>query len=699
MKRQLQVINSDHVNRYGMKFAVEALAMSVDQSWQVGVPSYIGHDMHRPIGWIRSLGLFFEPGATYHLGHVLTPETQAEGENIAESAQVFQRNFHHEHCKDHLAGIRSGLNNLLSGNEKFLSSSAVAVLDDGLAARVATAIFKDMDGDGLISTSTLLKTVEIVGPGIFHLKGSNWLLFAHPYFRRSQSRANNFHTEILSELVALAGRKMLDIRIALDSDMVGLASTYSDKIELAYWHGPPFNDDLRKIDSGVTRYCANDRQKLFSNVASTEFWWKNQGTERRLEAEELRDGPSGVGDGAVFGCRYIHAMAQIGANSIHHFDGAIRMYAPNDMNQRRGMKINQVERKTEYTKLFRIDGPLPVGEWKTLVTNYYQENELVLEYFQRLDGNADKKEVGIPTAVTNDPVETLCPYSIKKGSGIRLFVSYHPLGDKPAGEREAVLLDTITTEGGTWHALEHDVLELHKAIRKTGGDILFPRSFRFIVFEDGYVNLPLIKHGGNDAAKSLRGTLEAALSVLDSRVCRHADRVFSFAVAWPTATREVWLSLVGHAEDLKAWLVARRDTLPFDDKEANQWCAAQAKWLHGVYGSGNGVPSIGALSEQDGLLRIRRQGLPDGVTIEAAHHDASIGVRLDLRIPATNAELAAAFQTHRIATRGAFFLNEARCKKCSTSYLECPHSKWLDEDVIAEFTSLEPAGVFVTDLP
>lgn len=52
MKQTLSVFNSDAINRYGMKFTIGALETALEQSWLMGVPHLISHDIHRPIGWV-----------------------------------------------------------------------------------------------------------------------------------------------------------------------------------------------------------------------------------------------------------------------------------------------------------------------------------------------------------------------------------------------------------------------------------------------------------------------------------------------------------------------------------------------------------------------------------------------------------------------------------------------------------------------
>jgi hypothetical protein len=43
--------------------------------------------------------------------------------------------------------------------------------------------------------------------------------------------------------------------------------------------------------------------------------------------------------------------------------------------------MTEFGRRSNYTKLFRIDGKLTLSDWKSLTTNYLQGNPLIYEYF------------------------------------------------------------------------------------------------------------------------------------------------------------------------------------------------------------------------------------------------------------------------------------------------------------------------------
>lgn len=68
-----------------------------------------------------------------------------------------------------------------------------------------------------------------VQPGVFRV--GEYAVFAHPFFRRSLSRLNTLNTHFLGRLYNLPVDGS-DVRVALDPDMLGLASTYNETVEL-----------------------------------------------------------------------------------------------------------------------------------------------------------------------------------------------------------------------------------------------------------------------------------------------------------------------------------------------------------------------------------------------------------------------------------------------------------------------------------
>ncbi|MCG2973979.1 hypothetical protein KZ307_25465, partial [Escherichia coli] len=78
--------------------------------------------------------------------------------------------------------------------------------------------------------------------------------------------------------------------------------TVTNLLELEYWWGPHFNDDISSIPNGVTEHKASDRTRYFEGIDRTQIWWKSPETRlnsnvedryRTFEIEELIENLSG----------------------------------------------------------------------------------------------------------------------------------------------------------------------------------------------------------------------------------------------------------------------------------------------------------------------------------------------------------------------------------------------------------------------
>ena len=363
MIQKLAIFNGTSINKYGFLFSVQALESGLQQSWDIGLPSCLSHDMHRPIAWSKALALYCEPGLTRLAGRVFVPENEEDEKEIHDIFQYQQTKRVKEEFQQHSAELHDKLSDVLSQKATGLMPGCAVFIDDGLAEKKFPDVFKKRDKNSLIPLSSL----NPVGPGVYEIDGL--LLFAHTFFRRSLSRYNSLNAPFLSFLQKLSKDNTLDIKLAIDPDMVGLANTYRDYIELEYWWGPKFSDELSEITVGVTRHEASKDQLLFHGISSTEFWWHNQNEIKTLECEELKDIPSlGVGNNS-FGCRYVHSMLSPSTGLPNHIDGAIRIYNDGSMLERLDQDISKSGKGSSYNKIWRVDGEFSISVWKELLTH------------------------------------------------------------------------------------------------------------------------------------------------------------------------------------------------------------------------------------------------------------------------------------------------------------------------------------------
>ncbi|EBM6480800.1 hypothetical protein D3E01_13400, partial [Salmonella enterica] len=256
----------------------------------------------------------------------------------------------------------------------------VSILDRNIARKVFPEIFSgnETDKHSLIP----LENLNPIKPGVFEYKGL--ALFAHRFFRRSLSQFNNLNSPFLEGFQNLAENNELDLKIAIDPHSLGLIESYHTPIELDFWWGPRFNDDLNHIPLGVTLHKADEKEAFFSGISKTEFWWHRQDGIQSLECEEVREKPSygfsSERNEELYGCRYVHSMVN-DEGKAYHLDGAVRVYNEEQFINRLDLDIMKAGKNTEYYKLWRVDGTIEISLWKSLISNFYKDNHLIGEYF------------------------------------------------------------------------------------------------------------------------------------------------------------------------------------------------------------------------------------------------------------------------------------------------------------------------------
>ncbi|MBM4035568.1 MAG: hypothetical protein FJ291_27825 [Planctomycetes bacterium] len=690
MRRELAVANSSTVNRYNMVFTIGALESGLDQSWCFGIPSFISHDYHRPIGWARGLALHFEPGLVRLVGMWFHPETEEEKSELGELILAAMDRMLVQHVLPHLDDLTPRLEEHLSGNQSPVFLDCAAMHDEGLAVRRFPEVFSQADDDGLVPYPSL----ALRAPGVFEKNGL--VLFAHPFFRRSLSRLNGLNTPFLNVLDGVQRSLDVDVRIALDPDVIGLASTFKQHHELEYWWGPKFNNDLSAMPPGVTRHEADDVLRVFHGVARTEFRWYRQEQNRVFEAEEVRDLPSfGVG-AQQYGCRYVHSIVMPSAGDPMHTDGAVRMYNEEAMIERLDTDLRQAHRQTAYTKLWRVDGGIPVSTWKRLLTHYYRDNRLVGEY---LGGREEAASRALPTPA-RQPVQTLRDYvpgDMRQGEGIRLALSYHELATGQAHERIIMTFDTLTLGDRTYRYVEAEVLDLAKILRASGEVLEIPEGLSLVAFEDRVTNLPLILHLGEHSVETASRTQAAILRLCRRWVELGHDRLLSFTLGVQYEDREAWFSIAGHVVDVSEWLSGDAARLPRAVTDLGQWSetANVAMGRGGKVASDN--PPLSALLQESGMLLFRRSFV-DRDHIEGVFLDEDAGEpRVGLAIPEGEHPLRELVRSGQLEMSFALLLQSSRCSRCGSPYERCPCSKYLEDDVCQIMERTELLGFFWTN--
>lgn len=687
MKRIQLVFNTTAVNRYGMVFPVETLESALRQSWQTGTPSSIGHDLHRPVAWARGLGIYLQPRLGRLVGYTLIPETDAEREDIGRGVRLALAKRITSLPAESITTLKARLEAHLTGTERPFAGNCTALVSPGLARRAFPDVFRQADEDGLVP----LRSLQPRLPGVFEKDGL--LLFAHPYFRRSLSRLNSLNDPFLQHLQETIAATTLDVRVALDEDMVGLSNTLLRTIELEYWRGPKFPGDFTGLKFGVTQHEADENQRMFHGISRTEFWWYEQDGRTTFECEELKDLPAFGVAADKFGCRFVHSLVDPAKSCSTHLDGAIRLYGEEAMLRRLDVDIMHTGRRTDYTKLWRIDGPLPAVHWKELTSHFFRDNHLVGEYLGGDKDQNDRPQIVVPPD-NHTPIESFVPANLKRGDGIRVCVSYHEKMDAPSGKRVIHSSGTLTQGSDTFNYVEADTIELVKVLRRMDGGIDVPESVSFVIFDDMVLNLPLVMHSGPSAVAMAKATQRAIAELVNALAARSQDRLLAYNIGIQYPSRDVYCSVGGEISDIKAWLSSPCSELPANESDFGPWCERSLAWLTESFPDTSELPDLfRKILTPSGLLSFDRRFL-EPTEFDLRWDEAQNAVVADLLLTPQNQSAA---MEHGLEIAPVILLGNSLCSRCRNSYHSCNCSKYLDEDVCQEIRDSRPLGIFWTN--
>lgn len=687
MYNYLGILSSDTVNRDGYLIAFEALEQSIADSAINGMPSLIDHDFHRPLGWIFPFAILIEPKISKTIGNFVICEDESDRKQIYPQIQSYWQYINHEDCKDYINEFKELLQNNFSSEGRFIKKGCVAYNYPNITEIIFPQLFDNLDKSGLNYLEDILKGFDYMGSGVFKSKNTPYSIFCHQYFKRNLSLINNYNTYFIDEFIKLySENKEVKLRIAIDSNLIGLSKTYNDSLEFDYWWGPKFNDDIAKIPDQVTRYENNDEQKFFSGVSGTEFWWKSDDNEKTLEIEEIRETPSLGIDHSSYGCRYIHSIYDNNTKEFFHFDGAVRMYSEEEIMSRWDIDIRKAGKNTKYTKLFRIDGKLELAIWKKLCILYYKGNPLLFEYF---GAKEEYDNLKTPAKAPNS-LNTYIPYKISPEDGIRLLVSYHRKEQYKSFDRKVINPDIIKFENDEiLEVLEYDIIEIEKYLKRNGETIEYPNNVKFVKPFDFYTNYPIILHGSNNTSKLLQKTLEAFKTILTIQN-QNLNKTISFTIGWEMKEFEVRVSVFGKSSEIVKWLNLNPN-IPIEYEKFREWMILQRSWIYENYEYVE--KDLTNLLKNDGIFYIKRTKIDSEIISFPNSEDKNY---FELKIN-DNSSLHNFFEEKLLFPSYLGLIEEAYCSKTGENYFTSKTSKYLDQDVGMTIKNIKLLGFFWTD--
>ena len=200
--------------------------------------------------------------------------------------------------------------------------------------------------------------------------------FPHPAIRENR--------ELVARLCRLAqdGHK---VAIAIDGFRAVPKDRISDVMLADYWWGMELKldklDDPTKV--GSTRHGRPPEKNKLTTfpLLRTDFRWTSDGRLKTLEVQETLPRTSLFHRSDKFVAnRYTHSIRDTQKRKFTHLDGAVKAF-PMQHYHPTVEDPEASQGKPVYRKLFRIDGSIPDSEWAPCISQFFRQNELVIEYF------------------------------------------------------------------------------------------------------------------------------------------------------------------------------------------------------------------------------------------------------------------------------------------------------------------------------
>lgn len=694
------VVLTDEINRKNHRIPVETMINSYKKSCDIPMMMNVGHDRTKPIGYTLLDGIYFEPGKAYLTNVSYFAESDDDYKVLRQiSLKADDRMFREEHVQE-LNELYYHLGSMKSEDAKIApTGQAVALIDKGIVYRVFPEL-QDKLNDGLISLKELEpvyshadtddeESTPVLIPGIY--KRGNYILFSHQYMRRNLSYANTINDSFFVEIEKLREKDGLDIKIAIDPDMIGLLGTENYEVEYQYWWGPKFSDDLSSIPVGVTCYKNQDYDGAFTNITETQFYWHIQDQIRTFECEEICDKENVIIDNELmFGCRYVHSMIEKNKKNSYHLDGAIRIYSDAQMIERMELynNISKCGKDSFYYKLWRIDGYLDVIDWKEIITHYYRDNFLVGEYFGGTDVKFEQirdEDSDISKAIIQNK-DKYIPVNMISGDGSRIY--YRRITKACLQEdKDTKIINhsfILMPNGEIRKYIEADTVTFLKILRKKGINVRIPYS-AMIDFGDMVFNFPVVYCKNRENAEIALNTICDLCKAWERN---REDRLLSFGIAIEDhGDKATQISFAGHIADLLSLL---SDCCLKEFDSLDEWVIELYKKICTYKGAEN-IPDRFNLID-DGRLRFGRRFADERYVKKYRINETSLGV--EIKAPIDDMEHLV---NDKIMLAPVYNIKKTICDKCGNDYVNCQCIKFLDEGVMEQIVEADYIGMIWTN--
>lgn len=661
---------TDGIARDNSRFAVSALDDMIWMASDGGRPTNVSHDQHKFAGWSLVNGLYMSHELSYVMGNTYIPETDEEIKTLQEIRRTFFFNAMNEEFSKYGEDFLRELNthDLLNINEsgKWFFNGIALYGFENILYRAFPKIQENTDDEGLILLDALLNDFDYCGQGVFKNKQNKFAILLHSFFRKSFSIFNNFNFGFIDKLFDIYNSGNHSVKVRLETNLIGFSPSWKQSREYEYWYGPQYSDNIENIREGLTKFESDEVEKLYTDIKYTEFIWqkKESGRLYQFEMEEVTDAEAPTLAKNTYACRYLHALYDFRNKEFNHFDGAIRCYDLEQMAKRIDTSMDKIGHQATYTKIFRMDGHIPLDLWKSLITQYLCSNNSVYDYFGI--PRPFPKEIKAPKEKV---LQDYVPYQINKGDGIRLFVSYHA-PKQFSTSRCFCNYDTIELNDGQHDSIDFSTLEVVKALWKVGVNIVLPQNVKVILVEDIYHNIPQIFHSDQDCHKDVNETLNGIRTMIEQHNKNRDNEMYSFSLGWNMNNRCVTVSFMGHVFDLQHWLQSF-NYLPTKHDEFKIWLEKQNDYIH-KNGNDSPYPLNNNHIMDDGTLYFQHRHVLNDVNMSDLKMEPNVG--MTAKIETEDEVLGNLLMNNKIYFAPMFIVDDATDNNTGKSYFESPNS-------------------------
>lgn len=288
-----------------------------------------------------------------------------------------------EYCK-----LRE-LNLTLSDFDYTMKIGGMAVLEN-----IVYLLNKDiiLDKDGLVNVNDLCTKYNFNNMGNGYFYNNHYKIMINNMLRLKFSKTNHYNQSLIDTIFEVGKNNLL--YIALDSDRIDICVEDTFYSEKAYNYGVRFDMNISNLKTSAVLYKPETNippdiiNMFFEDAYSLDIKWYLRNGVKTFQAYEFKTENTKINykNKELYPVRYVHSEFDMQDNCFKHIDGSIHFFEKNDYFIRRDENFNYDYKlknsiKPLSKKLFKVNGNISTKQWIKIVSDYFFQNPLIIEYF------------------------------------------------------------------------------------------------------------------------------------------------------------------------------------------------------------------------------------------------------------------------------------------------------------------------------